>query len=111
MKIPEDFRDSGFQTGFICGLGCGLFLVFLAVIICVLWWDPGELNEDPNRDAHGSSKKDYRCDPGVALRSSLANSRSLFHVYDGILTASNNAAQYWQSNGYVIDRYLSCQRS
>jgi len=33
MKIPEDFQDSGFQTGFICGLACGLFLVFLAAII------------------------------------------------------------------------------
>ena len=37
MKIPEDFRDVGFQTGFIWGLGCGLVLVFVAVIVCLLW--------------------------------------------------------------------------
>jgi hypothetical protein len=37
MKIPEDFRDSGFQTGFIFGLASGLFFVFLVMIICILW--------------------------------------------------------------------------
>jgi len=42
MKILEAFRDSGFQTGFIGGLGYGLFLVFLAAIVCVLGENPSE---------------------------------------------------------------------
>jgi hypothetical protein len=36
MKIPEAFRDTGFQMGFFWGLSCGLLMVFIALIICVL---------------------------------------------------------------------------
>jgi hypothetical protein len=42
MKIPEAFRDSRFQIGFIWGLGCGLFLMFLAANVYVLGKNPSE---------------------------------------------------------------------
>ena len=83
MKIPEGCRDSAFQTGFICGLRCGRFLVF-AAILCVL----GEnLNEPPmkpaNRIRTNAVKRSLRPSWVYSARQ-LGDTHSLFLVHDGI---------------------------
>ena len=87
MKIPEACRDSGFQTGFIWGLGCGLFLVFLAAILCVLGENPNEPPMKPaNRIRTNALKRSLRPSWVYSARQ-LGVTHSLFLVYDGILKA------------------------